>query len=149
MQTYWEGLLIRFSVLEMLNTLFLQVYIKGFLSVISLHGLNTWKFRGPFIRFTWYLQAPLFDLHENLRAPLFDLHDIYSHLYSIYVRFTGSFIRFVNMKIYRYLYSIYMVFTGSFIRITWCLQAPLFYLHGVYRLLHSIDMKIDRLLYSI
>ena len=62
-------------------------------------------FTGSFIRFTWYLQTPLFDLHENLQAPLldlhenlqaplFDLHDIYRLLYSIYMVFTGSFIRF-------------------------------------------------------
>ena len=44
--------------------------------------------------------------------------------------FTGSFIRF----------------TGSFIRFTWYLQAPLFDLHGFYRLLYSIYMKIYRLL---
>ena len=50
--------------------------------------------------FTWFmslglrnLQAPLLDLHENLQAPLFDLHGIYRLLYSIYMIFTGSFIR--------------------------------------------------------
>ena len=50
-----------------------------------------------------------------------------------------------------------MIFTGSFIRFTWFLQAPLFYLrenlqaplfdlHGIYRLLYSIYVKIYRLL---
>ena len=74
---------------------------------------------------------------KNLQASLFDLHDIY-----------------------RLLYSIYMLFTGSFIRFTWYLQAPLFDLHenlqaplfdlhGIYSLLYLIYMKIYRLVDSI
>ena len=87
-------------------------YRKGFLSVISLHGLQCSRpfsiymiFAGSFIRFTCFLQAPLFDLHcidrllysiymKIYRLPLFDLHDIYRLLYSIYMVFTGSFILF-------------------------------------------------------
>ena len=106
-------------------------YRKGFLSVISLPGLQCSRpfsiymiFAGSFIRFTRFLQAPLFDLHCIDRLLYLIYMKIYRLLYSIY------------MKIYRLLNVIYMIFTGSFIRFTgsfirftWYLQAPLFDLH--------------------
>ena len=82
-------------------------------------------------------------------------YTIYRLLYSIYMIFAVSFIRF-NMistgslifdlhenlqaplfdlhDIYRFRYSIYMIFTGSLTRFTWYLQAPLFCWHDIYML---------------
>jgi len=80
---------------------------------------------------------------------------IYRLLYSIYMVFTGSFIRFTWFlqaplfdlhDIYRLLYSIYMIFTGAFIRFIWFLQAPLFDLHGIYRLFYSTYITNQTLL---
>ena len=83
------------------------------------------------------MQAPLFDLHENLQAPLFDLHAIYRLLYSIYMTFTGSFIRF-TLYLQAPLFDLHEK-----------LQAPLFDLHDIYSLLYSIYRKIYRPLYLI